>query len=364
MARGPLRPYPPLSITEAMKIPQGIRDHNAGRPMNRILLADAIKSSPTSSAFRELISASYKYGFTKGNYNSETIELTKLGEQLTKPRSDMEKLDAMRRGFKSIKIFEQLLMHYNNNRLPNAEFLKNTIERDPFNIPPEWAGEAAEVFIINGKAVGYVRDMASGPFVVMEAGPPTEEATQGSIGIEHEETTPKEKVEENEEPTWVRAPTISTPETPPSPNTLQFFIAHGRDMEALEQLKEILSQLGIPFVVAKEEANVGRPISKKVKELMDSCSGGIFIFSSDEEFKDLDGNTVFRPRENVIYELGAASYKYDQRIVIFKENGVSFPTDFSDLGYIEYEKGQLAGKTMDLLKELIALRAVKLLPGA
>ena len=145
--------------------------------------------------------------------------------------------------------------------------------------------------------------------------------------------------------------------------TLQFFIAHGRDLDALQEVQRILDKLGIPYMIAAEEANVGRPISRKVKELMDACIGGIFIFSADEEFKDKEGNIIFRPRENVIYELGAASYVYDQSIVIFKEKNVTFPTDFRDLGYIEYEKGQLAGKTMELLTELIALKAIKLLPG-
>ena len=151
--------------------------------------------------------------------------------------------------------------------------------------------------------------------------------------------------------------------TKPQPATLQFFVAHGRDTQAVQQLEVILKELGIPYVVAKEEAHAGRPISQKVKELMGACSGGIFVCSADEEFKDAEGNIVLRPRENVIYELGAAAYLYDRRIVIFKEKGVTFPSDFSDLGYIEFEKGQLSGKTIDLLRELMALKAIRLLPG-
>ena len=114
MPRGPSRPYPGIPITEAIKVPQGIREHNAGRPMNRVLLAEALKLSPTSSDFRDLLSASYKYGFTKGSFVSETIDLTELGEQLTKPRSEMEKLDAMRKGLRRIVLFEKLLMYFNN----------------------------------------------------------------------------------------------------------------------------------------------------------------------------------------------------------------------------------------------------------
>lgn len=364
MPRGPSRPYPEIPITEAIKIPKGIREHNAGHPMNTVLLADALKLSPTSSGFRELISASYKYGFTKGNYNSETIELTELGEQLTKPRSEVEKLDAMRRGLRRIVLFEQLLTHFNNNKLPAAEFLKNTLEREPFNITPEWSAEAADVFITNGKAVGFIRDVSGSPWVVIEAGPPAAEISQVVTEVEKEQVSTLQTTE-NKEPVLLAEQKPATPsETLRTPAALQFFIGHGKDKEALEQLKGILNQLGIPYVVAQEEPNAGRPISKKVKDLMDSCSGGIFVFSADEEFKDLNGTSVFRPRENVVYELGAASYKYDQRIVIFKEKGVAFPSDFRDLGYIEYEKEQLAGKTMDLLKELIALKAVRILPGS
>ena len=351
MPRGPSRPYPEIPITEAIKIPQGIREHNAGRPMNRVLLAEALKLSPTSSDFRDLLSTSYKYGFTKGSFNSETIDLTELGEQLTKPRSEMEKLDAMRKGLRRIVLFEHLLTHFNNNKLPAAEFLKNTLEREPFKVTPEWSEEAANVFIANGKAVGFIRDFSGSPFVVIEAGPPAAEVSEAITEVEKEQVLPTEQKP--------KAPA----EAPQIPTSLQFFIGHGKDKEALEQLKGILNQLGIPYVVAQEEPNVGRPISKKVKDLMDSCSGGIFIFSADEEFRDLNGISIFRPRENVVFELGAASYKYAQRIVIFKEKGVAFPSDFSDLGYIEYEKEQLAGKTMDLLKELIALKAVKILPG-
>jgi predicted nucleotide-binding protein len=148
------------------------------------------------------------------------------------------------------------------------------------------------------------------------------------------------------------------------PENKQFFIAHGWDKEALAQVQAILNRLRIPYVVAQDEANAGRPISQKIRDMMKSCSARIFIFSADEEFKDKDGNTLWRPRENVIYELGAASLEYGQRIVIFKQKGVYFPTDFRDLGYIEFDKGSLDAKAMDLLMELIALSAVRITAGA
>jgi hypothetical protein len=57
----------------------------------------------------------------------------------------------------------------------------------------------------------------------------------------------------------------------------------------------------------------------------------------------------------VVYELGAASVLYDRRIVIFKDRRVTFPSDFSDLGYIEFDEGQFGEKIGDLFSELVAL---------
>ena len=61
---------------------------------------------------------------------------------------------------------------------------------------------------------------------------------------------------------------------------------------------------------------------------MDACTAGIFIFTADEKFTDADGKDVWRPRENVVFELGAGSYKYGTKIVVFKETPVKFPSDF------------------------------------
>lgn len=373
MPRGPARPYPSITITDAARIAQAIRDNNAGHDWNRVLLAEALGWSPSGSGFRDLIATSAKYGFTKGNFHSETIGLTDLGVKLTVSRGENERLDAMRQGFRRIPLFNQMLTHFNNNKLPPVEYLENALQRDPFKVTPEWSEEAARVFIANGKAVGFIRDVGGSPYVVLEAGPPTADVAfeqelgdqpdapvSSADGAAQNGAVAVEEVQESQ----MRVQNEPPPKVQEGPSQLQFFIAHGYDTDAVQDVQRILDELGIPYVVAVEEPNAGRPISQKVKDLMDACSAGIFIFSADEEFRDKEGNVIYRPRENVIYELGAASYKYDRGIVIFKEKDVSFPSDFRDLGYIEFEKGQLRGKSMELLRELIALKAVKLLPGS
>lgn len=138
------------------------------------------------------------------------------------------------------------------------------------------------------------------------------------------------------------------------------FIAHGKNKKPLEQLKKILEQFKIPYKVAIEEPSLARPISSKVREIMHSCNCAILIFTADEEFQGKEGNTVWRPSENVVYELGAAAYLYDNRIVIMKEEEVNFPSNFRDIGYITFKKDQLDAKTMDIFKELIGFGILKI----
>lgn len=132
------------------------------------------------------------------------------------------------------------------------------------------------------------------------------------------------------------------------------FIGHGKNKKPLEQLKKMLKQFDIPCRVAVEEPNLGRPIGGKIRETMQACNCAIFIFTADEEFKDKDGNVVWRTSQNVIYELGAAGYLYDKRIVIMKEDKVELPSDFKELCYINFSADKIGEATMDILKELVA----------
>ncbi len=118
--------------------------------------------------------------------------------------------------------------------------------------------------------------------------------------------------------------------------------------------------MGIPHLVVQEEANAGRPISQKVRDGMEQCGAAILIFSADIEYFDKDGNSVWRPSENVANELGAAAVMYDDRIILFKEESVELASNYSGIGYITFPKDQLDAKVNELLRELVAFRILKL----
>lgn len=356
------RPHPPASIKTAIAVSEAIHGNNAGRPMNRLLLAEAMGYSPSSSGFRDRIASSAKYGLTEGNFNSKEISLTPLGVAITRPRNADERIQALRDAFRKVDLFSSLLDHFADSPLPRVEFLKNTLVREPFSIDPAWAEAASAAFTKDARHVGYLRDISGKPYILLEG------STAEPVAPPGEAAAVPSNVSDSDRPSKAAAvlavDSVSTERDsdPVSdrPPPMQIFIAHGKNRRPLEQLKSILNMWKVPYLVAVDEPNAGRPISIKVAEIMRACTAGVFLFTGDEEFRDDGGGLVKRPSENVIYELGAASLLYGRKIVILKEAGVTFPSDFSDLGWIEFDKDSLEAKAMDLLREMISLDALRL----
>ncbi len=178
-------------------------------------------------------------------------------------------------------------------------------------------------------------------------------STLDELETEEEVTVPKGTASQDSQKTTSKAAASQTQ------LGQAIFVAHGKNKKPLEQLKKILEQFKIPYKVAVDEPNLGRPIGTKVRDIMQGCNCAILIFTADEEFQTTSGTTVWRPSENVGFELGASGYLYENRIVIMKEEGVDFPSNFRDLGYISFSKDQLEAKAMDVLKELIGFGIVK-----
>jgi predicted nucleotide-binding protein len=141
------------------------------------------------------------------------------------------------------------------------------------------------------------------------------------------------------------------------------FIGHGANHRPMEQLKQILSEYRIPYRQAMAEANRARPIPTKVAEVMQECGAAILVFTADREYFDKDGTSVWLSSENVSHELGAASVLYGDRIVIFKEKGINLPSNFSSIGYIEFERDKLGDKGIELFRELVSMKILSISVG-
>ncbi len=360
--KGPVRPFPAHSLEKALVIVQAIGDKGAGKPMDRLLVADAVGRTPSSSEFKALLSSSLRYGLTSGTEKADTIAPTELGLQIVKPESAEQRSSGINRAVLVPDLMKKIFEHYNRNKYPDTAFLKNTLEKS-FGVHPAHSAELAERLSENGKFAGIIQTISGSPYVRLDG------ATAAVSGITDIETPADDSRlnDESESLLGTGPEGIASPPPPMSPAApelpKQLFIAHGKNHKPLEDLKKVLGKFGIAFKVAVDEPHAGRPISAKVAALMKECSAGIFIFTKDELFhlKADDGSfaEVWRPSENVVYELGAASILW-QKNIILREEGVTFPSDFSDLGYITFQNGEISNRGMELLSEFVALGLVKI----
>jgi hypothetical protein len=352
------RNYPPMKLSEALNVATAIADEASGMEVSRLTLAELLKSTPTSSVLRAQVSSSRFYGLTNGGTHAKEFSLTKLGEEAT-GADEVARSAALKAAVMNIPPYKAFFEQFEGKKLPGPTPFKEFLVRDA-DVPEDKAEEAREFIKADAETAGLVRSVKGGLWVdlsgtpaplVDDEEPSDEDPAPAAVHGEEPGAEPGEELLDEEPP--------EQEEPPPSGKPKKVFIAHGKNRTPLDQLKKALDQFKVKYAVAVDEANRGRPISKKVADLMrDECSSGIFIFTADERFlreKNGDTEEVWRPSENVVFELGAASILYENRIVIFKEKGVDFPSDFSDLGYIEFEKDQLVAEIGNLFSELVAL---------
>jgi hypothetical protein len=347
------RNFPRDSLQAALKVAETIRDENAGAPMNRLLLAEAMKLSPDSSNFRYLLSSSLKYGLTKGTEKAEKIELTEHGRDATNQDSESRRQKALQASAARPEPFGKFYQTFDQNKIPTN--LPKTLVAN-YGVSAEHSDEAAELIVSNGRFAGLIQSVSGKERVMLDTQfvprPSQPEAA-------HEETLDFDDGISDLDTTDTRSPAPSAEQHRSKP----IFVGHGKNKKPLAEVESLLQGLKIPYRVAVSEPSLGRPIPTKVKQVMEQCGSAILIFTKDELFFDQSGNEVWRPSENVVYELGAAGFAYGDRLIIFKEDGIDFPANFESIGRISFGDGETIGsKTVDLLKELVGFGLVTITP--
>jgi len=311
----------------------------------------ALGMSPGSSGFRDLLSSSIKYGLTSGSFNQPKVSLENLGKSIAASTSQEARRLALFQAAMRPEPFRRVYDYYKGKKLPDPQFLANTLVRE-FGASKENVDKFVEVFNANVAYLGLIKESPTGKWLSAE---PSQEDPATSNGASTTVSLPMPSAAEAPRP---KPPAHASSEAVPLRNAI--FVGHGKDKGPRGQLEKILTEYRLPFKVAEDEANRGRPISQKVADIMHECGAAILIFTADEEFTNKDGETIYRPSENVIHELGAASVLYGSRIIIFRDSRVQLPTNFRDIGYISFEPNQLAAKVNDLFRELIGFGLIKI----
>lgn len=343
------RPYPMDSLESSLVIARAIKSESAGQPMAILDLAQALGRTPGSSAFRSLIISSNKYGLTVGGYQGPVVTLTPRGLAVVSPRDEYESVRAIIDAAMEPIPFNAFLSKFDQNKFPQDQIAVNILIRD-LELPANIAEECLGLIKTNSRFAGFLRDIGGSIYIDTKGGNTSSNSSVADEpGGEEPQAVDSVQLESGAELT----PPVKDPH-PEKPEDRRIFIGHGKNTVPVDQLEKVLTRFKIPFVRAVIEPNSGRPISQKVADTMRSCNASILIFTADEEFLDTEGNPVWRPSENVVHELGAASVLHGKRVVIFKEEKVNFPSNYKDIGHIEFETDRLDAKGVELVSELIS----------
>lgn len=139
------RNYPVYPLKKALAVGQAIKDHNAGNPWPPSEVAKALKYGAKSSAVDMMFRASALYGITTGTRAASLLSLEKIGREILFAPSPELELQAKRRAFLNVEIFSKVLEYYKGKRLPDMEFLSNTLLTE-FSIPTDLHKEFKEIF--------------------------------------------------------------------------------------------------------------------------------------------------------------------------------------------------------------------------
>jgi len=148
----------------------------------------------------------------------------------------------------------------------------------------------------------------------------------------------------------------------------EIFISHGKDLEPLKELKEILIEFGFAPIVLSEQPSMGKTVMEKLEAYSDV--GFVFViltpddlggfvelgskWSRPQRLRNFLKTAHNRPRQNVILEFGYFIGKLGRdRVACLLKKPVEQPSDMQGIVYLTF-KESLKEIKMDMLKELRA----------
>ena len=149
----------------------------------------------------------------------------------------------------------------------------------------------------------------------------------------------------------------------------EIFIAHGKDLRPLNELKEILTDVGLTPVVLSEQPSGGKTVIEKLEAYSDVgyafiiltpddlggyVEAGGSVWSRPKRLREFLKSAQIRPRQNVILEFGFFAGKLGRsRITCLLRKPVEQPSDMMGIVYLSFKESLMEIRS-EILKELRA----------
>jgi hypothetical protein len=359
---------PGATLEEALRIPQAILDHYAGRPTGPLFVAKALNVDPKGSQLKLLSGAAIAYGLIEGGSQAASISVTELSRRILRPKEEGSDLVARREAVLRPRVFGEFLRTYDNNPFPRQDIAINVLEE--VGVPRDKATEVIERIEATARSVGFLDQIKDKIYVTLGSIGGVE-----PLGTEEPEDTgtpPATKPVSAREPTPVPttpAPTLITPKTPeitsPPRSSLalaiadderrrRVFITHGKNRDLVEPIRKLLEYGELVPIISVEKQTVSKPVPEKVMDDMRGCGAAIIHVDADRTVRDAAGEDHVLLNPNVLIEIGAAMAFYGRRFILLVREGVKLPSNLQGLYEVRY-----SGDILDATATIKLLEAIK-----
>lgn len=344
---------PSLTVQQALRIPEALRDAYAKQPATPLQVGQALEMTHTAGPFRSLSGAAVAYGLTEGAAQADKISLTSLGRRVVAPTVEGDDKLALAEAVLKPRVIREFLEKYDQNRIPKQAIAYNVLEE--MGVPADATERALDMILENARAVGYVTSNKGNEYVDLSS---TSAALLGTIagnddndGAEDDGALDTTEFDDG-------AAVRNNPDMPPTgPVKVEavvnnrVFITHGKQMDIVEQLKELLKFGGFEPVVSVQNETLAKSLPDKVMDDMRSCSAAVVHVGPEMTVMDAAGNELKMLNSNVLIEIGAAMALYGKRFVLLVEEGTELPSNLQGMYQARYSGGKLDYEaTMKLLK--------------
>lgn len=354
------RPYlkqadvPATTLDDALRVPQAIFDHYAGKPTTPLHLAKALDVDPKGSQIRVLTGAAMAFGLVDGGAQATAIGVTDLARQIVRPTAEGAELSAKREAVLKPRVFGDFLRQYDGNAFPRQDIAINVLEE--MGVPRKKSAMVLERIDASARSVGFIEEIKGKTYITLQGvatNPP------GASGVTREEE-PIEGLPSSDD-----APRAATPPAiqPHGAELLaaaaddarrrKVFITHGKRRDLVETIKKLLEFGELEAVVSVDRQSVSKPVPEKVMDDMRACGAAIIHVDADRLIEDKDGNENVVINPNVLIEIGAAMAFYGRRFIMLVRDGVKLPSNLQGLYEVRYSGDTLdAGTTIKLLEAI------------
>jgi predicted nucleotide-binding protein len=348
---------PSATLEEALRLPQVILDHYAGKPSTPLQVAKGLNIDPKGSQIKLLSGAAMAYGLIEGGAQAVSISVTDLSRRILRPKEENQDLLGKREAVLMPRVFGDFLRRYDGNAFPRQDIALNILEE--LGVPREKAEEVLERIDASARSVGFIEEIKGKNYVNLQGTSDTQSETSQT----HEGKT----VSTEEKPVvdLTSRTIVPPPVIQPKGATLtaaiaddyrrrRVFITHGKNQNLVDPIKKLLEYGELEPVVSVEKQSVSKPIPEKVLDDMRTSGAAIIHVDAEQRIIDKDGNEHVVLNPNVLIEIGAAMAFYGRRFILLVREGVKLPSNLQGLFEVRY-----SGETLDANATIKLLEAIK-----